>query len=172
MMVGACRQGQGGSTAALADRAESKDAPVRWPDVCQTGLVESVDRLAGPQAADCGFRIAPTEVWLRSTRECIRSANQAGRAFKAGYRHYGDTYQICEIALRTPDNQLLLLSHLFDMPDPSSPGDVVAELKAVRCLRLVDGKAAGDAPFFDRKDCVEAPEIVDALLAGPGGDRR
>lgn len=150
-------------------------APVRilsadWAEYCYDGLAEDVDSLASSGADDCGLYASPSKADQKSAQACMRVAVAAGRPFKTGYVSFGFDSAYCDILVRKPDGQFISLFYDFDVTGQAGSDGGNSALWARRC-RGISYKPGtmGAGSFFDTKDCAEAKDIADALIAAHTG---
>lgn len=123
-------------TASVEPTKSAVETPVivsTWAEVCYDGFAEDVQALSGPDAQDCGF-IAPEDGRgrVRAWRRCAREALVSGRPFRLGYRAFGTDSAYCEVAVRTPEGELIDWFFDFDVTGGSASGSESA-LWVSRC---------------------------------------
>jgi hypothetical protein len=86
-----------------------------WEPVAYVGFVESIDRLAGEGAIDCGMHdfVEKQLTWSekRAAYGCVQHALRTGVPFKYGSQRVPIDSIATEVVVRTPDSALWLITH-------------------------------------------------------------
>jgi len=148
---------------AIPDKSASGDpAPVdtaaSWRNVCYDGFADDVDAVAGPEAIDCGFHVGSgaSSRDIARWQACGREALASGKSFKLGYRSFGTDSAFCDVAIRTPEGELISWFLDFDVTGGGGAGPH-SVLWASRCTGL-DFKpdTVGAGSFFHLTGCQES----------------
>lgn len=86
---------------------------------------------------------------------CGRKALASGKSFKFGYRSFGDDSAFCDVAIRTPESELISWHLDFDVAGGGETGPH-SVLSAARCTRIhFNPGTVGPGSFFDLQSCEE-----------------
>ena len=132
-------------------------APSQWRNVCYDGFAEDVDAVAGPDAIDCGFHVGPgaSSRDIAQWQACGREAQASGKPFKFGYRSFGTDSAFCDVAIRTPEGELISWYLDFDVTGGGGTGPRSA-LWASRCTGIAfEPGSIGPGSFFALQGCEE-----------------
>lgn len=132
-------------------------APSQWRNVCYDGFAEDVDAVAGPDAIDCGFHVGPgaSSRDIAKWQACARDALASGTPVKFGYRSHGDDSAFCDVAIRTPEGELISWYLDFDVTGGGGTGPSSA-LWASRCTGIAFKPGSiGPGSFFHLNGCEE-----------------
>lgn len=128
-----------------------------WKPFGYKGLKDKVDRLAGPDAINCGFvdrlsneksKIKIADNQLTLSQACIDQAIKNKRSFKYGSVRVASTSYLWEIVLLTPEQEFWKIIYDYSM-DESGTLHFVKRCKSL----AIDVSHAR----FDSKVCTEIP---------------
>lgn len=128
-----------------------------WQNVCYDGFGEDVDAIAGPEAVDCGFHVGPgaSSRDIAQWQACGRKAQASGKPFKFGYRSFGIDSAFCDVAIRTPEGELISWYLDFDVTGGGGTQPRSA-LWASRCTGIAfEPGTIGPGSFFHLEGCEE-----------------
>lgn len=146
---------------ACAISAWAQQPPPSWSDVCYIGFDSDVDKLAGPDATDCGFHVggaADTE----QARRCALKAARAGKPFKIGVSGFGADSSYCIAAVRDTVGKLWKFTVDADVLEMSGGGTT---LWISRCARFRPIRRPS-MPSFSLDDCIEDEEMTGRIVNG------
>ena len=98
-----------------AGASGAENRSISWEHVPDALLRTEVEKLAGPDAIDCGIvdirKRKADDFVKRKSLECIADARQRGLAMKFGIARLPLGHDVFEVYVRTKDGQMFLLSH-------------------------------------------------------------
>ena len=128
-----------------------------WSGVCHRTFRRDIERLAGPNAIDCGFI---GNEWskerIKATRTCIADAMASNSGFKAGYFLVGDDGTGCDAVVRTEAGEIVSYSTMYS---PLGSGIWVS-----RCEKFkLPPDPVRPADIYSAYDCKSADSLLESI---------
>jgi len=136
-----------------------RKAQASWSYGCWRDMGRDIDELAGDSAIDCGLLLPwDSEATRWAIRRCAEDVYASGRAFKVGFRSFGDDSAYCGVAARSADGRIW---SLYADSDVLHIGGGGTTLWASECRSLaITNVTNGGERFFELEGCVDAPGVA------------
>jgi hypothetical protein len=124
---------------------EKPQASSGWKQVAYPGFVESIDALAGTSAVDCGWlnlmKTRPRGKTESAANACVQEALKSTTSFKFGVLRILADSQAYEVAVRTADGKLWLISYevMLDGDAPQQSNQVCRGITLDEHTFIIDG---------------------------------
>lgn len=152
------------ATACTVDRVERRaGSDPKW-DACYQSFAKHVDRIAGPDAKDCGFwSLGQPKAILSDVKTYAKATLETSEALKFGHSDMGYDSYFCDVAIRDSAGRLWSFFYDSDVSGGSGgPATIwVSECKTIKLEKGTIGKHS----FFNLDDCELNDELKTELLA-------